>query len=365
MVILNSNFNLTLPEQEWTTAVYQYKLQTPETLGIFKGTGRCSDEDEKEYVVLKMLVKPNDPMLNNMISRFEAAKTLDKRLFILSQQILRDNQYIYFCYESFDHNLQTLMEAVVNGDATEDEWEMVVTGCIKALHHLHTTNITHGHITPYNLVRKNGIGYLMGGVGDTFTPDLVWGQVQEDDAFKHDVKRLVEAITTCIPPTMNAVEVNFLLKFLQRRQTMNRIQYHPYVQSSTGVLALFVSAYDILDKDCNSTKGSFKIKVQNYLAIFSDVVKRNQYIGSLNWIARVPPNSVLQAVLKHRNGNYLENDVELFRFWRNVFVHAVKRSQDNVQQHHDALYNMMTTIWPGFAHIVYEVIYDTRYGVFL
>ncbi|MED6179057.1 hypothetical protein PIB30_113546, partial [Stylosanthes scabra] len=166
-----------------------------------------------------MQMKPNDEMLDNMITWFRAAKSLDKRYFILSQEMVRDDQYIYFCYESFDHNLQTLMAAVVDMDVTEDEWRKVVIGCIKALHYLHKINVSHGHITPYNLVRSNSNGYLMGGVGDTFTPETMCNTEVFCDPFKHDVKCLVQVISSCIPPAMNNAELIYLVRFLESRET--------------------------------------------------------------------------------------------------------------------------------------------------
>ncbi|MED6215859.1 hypothetical protein PIB30_001998, partial [Stylosanthes scabra] len=103
--------------------MFRYKFKNLETLHFFRGTGKCPNEDEKDCIVIKMQMKPGDETLDDMITQFEAGKFLDKRYFILSQQMVRDNQDIYFCYESFDHNLQTLMAAMINGDVFKDEWK--------------------------------------------------------------------------------------------------------------------------------------------------------------------------------------------------------------------------------------------------
>ncbi|MED6215016.1 hypothetical protein PIB30_109173, partial [Stylosanthes scabra] len=298
-----------------------------------------------------MQMKPNDEMLDNMITRFEAGKSLDKRYFILPQRMVRDNQDIYFCYESFDHNLETLMAAVVNGHVTEDEWRKVVIGCIKALHYLHETNISHGHITSYNLVRSNSNGYLMGGVGNIFTPKMMWNAPLRIDPLKHDVKCLVEVIYTCIPPAMNVVELTYLLEFLKFHTTMKHIQYHPYIQSSTGVVALFVSAWEVLHKDCSAMGKSYGDEIKKYIQVFENVMKSNKYTFPPNWKGNIPPNSTLSIMYNDSDSSYHDNVAGLFKFWRNVFTHAKKGTEDTVEQHHDALYNMLNTVWPGFAHM--------------
>ncbi|MED6139048.1 hypothetical protein PIB30_080202 [Stylosanthes scabra] len=63
---------------------------------------------------------------------------------------------------------------------------------------------------------------------------------------------------------------------------------------------------------------------------------------------------------------YNNDDTDLFRFWRNYFVHATKGPQVKMEHHYDHLYRRLNALCPGFECMVYEVLYSAhRFEVFL
>ncbi|MED6115503.1 hypothetical protein PIB30_091188, partial [Stylosanthes scabra] len=175
---INSNIQLMLPKEKWITVLVECDDKSFE-FPIFSGTIRGTILDDKEDCkVIKIPIKIDDYQFKKVITtRFKAGKFLDKKYFILPRQIIRDDNHLYFCYESYNHNLMTLMEA----DKDPKLWKDVILGFIEALHYLHIkSKKNHGHITYYNLVTSNRKGYLAGGIGDTFKKISPWLNKKHD-----------------------------------------------------------------------------------------------------------------------------------------------------------------------------------------
>ncbi|XP_057758770.1 uncharacterized protein LOC130979362 [Arachis stenosperma] len=214
---------------------------------------------------------------------------------------------------------------------------------------LHESRQTHGNITDFNLVTRNGEGYLGGSIRSTLSKTVIRGErgsVVVRSPYTEDILNLAGVLASCLDHNF-LLELKLFTDYLNYHQTLDSISHHPYLSSPIGIREFYVA----VQQDFGSLDNS------NLSVEFQLAKARTGYHPKRRWRREVRrlKDQILIDVLDFKGSKYTDSDAARVKFCRNVWVHGAKDPQSSTKEHCDLINKVLEGLWPGFSCLVYEV----------